>query len=261
MIGLCKEDLYLCKKMIIIMISTFLVLLVFGILWRSAYDYGNLASFPPEDLEYGKRSSEKTFPFLIALLLGCESAFFTVNTIEMDIKSKFSMYAYSGPVSDQDKTKVKVYELLTAFVVCSLATVVYGLIFGILYGFSDVGIGILIGIGISVVINCMACISVPLAYKHKNAARAISTPVAVLIGGFYAIGIPEALFGAEDGLGRIISKLVAPITKAGGFKPWLSNNWVWIVPIILIVHVLFLAWAYFATLRQVKRRERICGAS
>lgn len=264
MIGLYKKDLYLCKKMIIITAATFVVLLTFGILWRCAYDYGNLASFPPEDLEYGKSSSEITFPFLAAFMISVESCFLACNSIELDINNNFSIFAYSTKIKEEEMTQLKLLEILTTFVLGCLSTTLYGVIFGILYGFTNVYKGILMGVEASLVVTCILCVIVPLVYKHKSIKRATLTPsifflalIVLFEGGFIVL----ATIGIEEQFYNFCNRLIAPIKEAGGFGPWVHANRFWIILIHIIVLAAFLAGSYFTTLRQMKRREHICGAS
>lgn len=261
MMGLYKKDVYLCKKMMILMAVTFVLLLAFGILWRSAYDYGNLANNLPEDLEAGKRVSEMMFPIVTAFLLCCQSTCLAGKTIEWDDKNHFNLFAYSVNITADQMAKVKLYEVLTSFTVGCVAAVLYGTIFGVIYGFSNVGYGMLYSVAGCMMVSCFLCITVPLVYKYKSEVRAASVPGTIMLVVFYGGAGVLAITNKMEEFEAFCGKLYEPIKKVGGFRVWFGKHWFPVILVFIVIYAAFLAWVYFATLRQIKRRERVCGVS
>ncbi len=256
MIGLYKKDSYLCKKIMFIMAVTFILLLGFGILWRSAYDYGNLASFPPEDLEAGKRTSEIIFPFLTAFLLCFQSSFLAGKSIELDYKNNFQIFCFSTKITD-----VELLEVLTAFGISCISAIVYSLVFGMLYGFESFGISIFVIVVTCVSISCILCVIVPLVYKHKNEMRAASAPLTFLLVLSYGYLGFLSFTNKMDDFEKFCGKLYEPIRDAGGVVAWVKMHLLVLMLGLVVIYVAFLAWCYVATLHQLKRREHVCGAS
>lgn len=261
MIGLYKKDLYLCKKIICIMIATFVLLLAFGILWRSAYDYGNLASFPPEDLESGKRMSEIIFPFITTFLICCQSSFLASKSVEWDYKNNFQIFCFSTKITDVECARVKLLEVLTAFGVSCFSGILYSLIFGMIYGFANTGTSIFVIVVACIALSCIICVVVPLVYKHKSEVRAASTPLTVFLVLFYGFFGILAFTDKTEDFEKFCAKLYEPVKEAGGLAPWVKAHLLVIIFVLVVVYAAFLAWCYMATLHQLKRREHVCGAS
>ncbi|MGN0436412.1 MAG: ABC-2 transporter permease [Wujia sp.] len=260
MIGLYKKDLYLYKKMFFLVCGAFLGVIAFGLLYRYAFDYGNLSRQPEEDLASGKMMSEVVFPVVAAIVVVGGCAVYPLRACDMDKKSGFNLFVFSAPVTDKQQVQLKLMEVLTIFGLGIASTLIYGVIFGCQFGFDNVGLGIWIGIFFVLVVSSLLCIAVPLTYKFGKSDIGLAIPLFAVIALFEFLLVAfSTIEQGDSSIADFFSGLGKSVSAAGGPLPWCNKYSFIIIPVGLLWLAVHLCIAYFATLRVFKRREKICG--
>lgn len=264
MIGYYKKDLYLYKKMFVIAAITFGMLLVFGLAFRFAYDYGNLAKCNPGDLAMGKADCESLFPFLAGFVIAGELFFLPVKTIDADRASHFYAFAYTTVHAEKRQAVAKVLELLTVYGVALLATGIYGVVFGILFGFHDVKTGMWLAVIACTLMLFQVAVAIPLTYRMKKSDTAMGVILIAIIAALYA-GVGAMVYFEKHGsfLSKQAAKLFlwmqgeVEVDLAG----YMHAHAGWLLMGIIVICLVSAGIAYVGTNQMLKRRERLCGVS
>ncbi|GEM_PF-2481486 len=264
MIGYYKKDLYLYKKTFVIAVITFGMLLVFGLAFRFAYDYGNLAKCNPEDLAMGKINCESLFPFLAGFVIAGELLFLPVKTIDADRASHFCAFAYTTVHTEKRQAVAKVLELLTVYGVALLAMGIYGVVFGMLFGFRNVEIGMWLALIACTCTLFLVAIAIPLTYCMKKSDTAMGVILIAIIGVLYACMGAMVYFEKH---GSFLSKQATKLFLwiQGGVEVnlagYMHTHAGWILVGMFIICAISMGIAYVGTNHMLKRRERLCGVS
>lgn len=254
------KDLYLYRKMLVIMAATFVLLLGFGLAYRYAYDFGNLAAYT-DDIVWSKRVTEITFTFLAGFLTMALSFGFVLTSINSDITSRYIMYAYTTPDFYRKQINAKLMEVLTCIGVSVFVELLYGLIFGLLFGFANVKIALCLGIIAITFMTFILCIAIPLTYKFKSSDKGLGlvmlVGIVLLYGGVLLISISKF---RSTFIGKL-EKLSERISEEGfGVVPaFFWNNAGVITLILLLIMSCGFLIAYFGLKKVLTRSELICG--
>jgi len=133
--GLIYRELYLSKKSYIWGFLDFLIIFVMGMLVRLSVECGNIAKL--ETLDRDIFTSVDILTYYIFLYLPSAVIFFTMMTehgiIIADLKSKWNMFSYTLPVSEEKTSLVKyiilvssmlfgfIFSILNAFIICNIS--------------------------------------------------------------------------------------------------------------------------------------------
>lgn len=250
-IALYKKDIYLYKKMFIIGIISYIALLYTGLAMRFSCSYGNLRIMG--DVLELKATFEKVFPAVTTLIITFEMALLPLYSIDNDLKYRFYMFVYSTDALEEVQTKVKILEIATTFALGLAVDLTYSMIFGIFFGFRNVMTGMVIGFVVVLFVCLLQCIILPVTYMLKKS----DTAGGVVIIGVYAIAMGVTYYIQQfyyDEFLIFISHLYNINVKA-----FIMHHAGIITLITLCVIFVGLGIAYFGTLLNLKRRERLCG--
>ena len=251
MIGYYRKDFYLQKKLLVLLGILYIVLLGFGLAFSYSYDYGNLAKQSAPSVTIGKTTCETLLPIVIAFLVCAIMSTVPLMSIDMDIKNHFNLFSFSTGSLEKEQLKAKLTELVTTFFVANTAMLVYGTVFGILFGFKNFSTGFAIGYPIILLFLCLVCVAIPLTYFLKKFDLAI---------GILAIFI-------------WLSSLLFTFFNSSKVEKWLENfnqgqienpkglftKYPFVIAIAsVLVLAVFFAIAYFGSLIVMKRRDRLC---
>jgi len=133
--GLIYRELYLSKKSYIWGFLDFLIIFVMGMLVRLSVECGNIAKL--ETLDRDIFTSVDILTYYIFLYLPSAVIFFTMMTehgiIIADLKSKWNMFSYTLPVSEEKTSLVKyiilvssmifgfIFSILNALIICNIS--------------------------------------------------------------------------------------------------------------------------------------------
>lgn len=250
MIGYCKKDMYLQKKMIMMLILMYIVLVGFGLALRYSFDYGNLSKQGADSVMFGKTTCETLMPVLVAIVSGFMLVNIPVGSIDMDIKNHFNMLAFSTGKLEHSMVAAKLLELLAAFCISNIAMLLYGLLFGVLFGFKNVKTGFIMGYILIGIIVAIGCVALPLTYLLKKADLACGLIIITMW-----LFLMVYVFAFQEKIEHFLNKL-----NVGKLGDLFEYNAVVMIFVSLAFLALLFAVSYFASIRVMKRRNRLCGA-
>lgn len=262
--GYYKKDLYLYKKMFIIAAITFGFLFLFGFMFRFAYDYGNLAKVDSEDMMVGKEDCESLFLFLAGFVTAGELFFLPIKTIDADQASHFHAFAYTTVSTEEKQAEAKVLELITVYGAGLLATGIYGVIFGCIFGFDGVETGMWLAVLTCTLMLFVDAVAIPLTYRMKKSDAAMGVVLVVLIAVSYAgVGAVVYFDKKKSLLPRVAEKLLLWMQgeEEVNIADYMNTHAGWLILAMAVTCIVSIAIAYVGTRQMLRRRERLCGES
>ncbi len=258
MTGYYIKDIYLYKKMISVMIVTFLFLLLFGIAFCFSYEYGNLADASPEST-VSREFTEIVCIFLSGFVIAAESFGFPLSSIEGDLTSGFVMYAYSTPDYYRRCIKTKLLELCSCFFIGIISETIYGLIFGVLFSFDNVKMGLWFGTMAISILFFVLCIATPLTYKLKSADKAFGGIMLGLIVLFYSVAAVLFFTPLKDTFLKKADEIMEDIKLLGSLENFFKGYGLVMLAVMCVIIILGIAISYFGLCKILDRSDRICG--
>lgn len=258
MTGYYIKDIYLYKKMISIMIVTFLFLLFFGIAFSYSYEYGNLADASYEST-VSRGVTEIIFIFLSGFVIAAESFGFPLSSIEGDLSSGFVLYAYTTPDYNRRCIKTKLLELVSCLFVGIISETLYGMIFGMLFGFDNVKTGLWFGTMAISLIFFVLCIATPLTYLLKSADKAFGGILLGFILLFYSVAAVLFFTPLKDIFVKKTGRLIQDIKLLGSLEKFFEGYALVLIAIMCLIIILGMTISYFGLRKILDRGDKVCG--
>lgn len=258
--GLIFKELYLSRKLRIIDLCVFAMLVIISVLVKLSTLYGNIGHLPEGSVE---NVNAFMFTFLgFAITPVALTAGQLTNCVSEDEKSRFRIYSRTLPVTEKQAVGAVYILNLISLGVCTLVSFVMYFVALAMYGRDFKAKHLIVIVGINAAIFMLVHLKVSLNYLVRNPKKAAGifsvVCMALYLGvGFGFMGLMDrhvSKYGYDLGDDEIPDEVMNSFFRETLMDPfrWLADNAWWLVPTVVAGLCVL---SYFLSVRGLKRRD------
>lgn len=248
MIGLIKKDFDIGKNFLFIGMGLFFLGIAFAYIIRFAFIYGNLAQLDASEFADNVSMTDFIFTLLPALLLLILFFQAALSVIYTDFSCKWHLYTFAAPLKPQIIAATKFLELIFLWILAFALEFVSSSVYGTIFGFSDVKLGVLFYCVLAVIILLCGFCMIPMSYHYRTQNGVL---IRMILGFFLPVYLAFGIMLLH------VDKL--DINFFAAVKLWLFSHKELFCTVMLGLILLVGSLSYLVCLHLIKGREFLCG--